>query len=130
MTEEHDNKSDSIEVIVEKPRRGRPPTGTVRVDRPKKMGVVFKEAIVRKSISIPESLWKRLRMMGIWENRTDESLVNEALEDLVLRGERERETEENLTKILVERDMGHSSKYKRSRRLAQKKKRAEAEAEA
>lgn len=125
MTEGND-KSGSIEPGPAKRPVGRPRQGPPRVTRPAKAGVKFTEAIVRKSISMPESLWKRLRMMGIWENRTDESLINEALEDLVLAGEREREAEEKMTKILVERDMGHSSKYKQARRARLKQERRKA----
>ena len=72
-------------------------------NKPKKQRRQFEGSIVRVTVALSEDIWKRLKIVGIWENRTLEDVINEACEDLALRAERQRAAEEQLTQKLIKK---------------------------
>jgi|GEM_PF-6946245 len=72
-------------------------------DKPPKLRHLFKKSIVRVSVSMDEEIWKRLKIIAIWENRTLESVIGEALADLALRAEKQRSAEGKVTEKVVKK---------------------------
>lgn len=102
-----------VDVAIKKSKAS-PPR---RDRRPPRQRKIFETPVIRVTVSMEEAIWKRLKIIALWENRTLDSVIHEALMNLALQAERQLEAEQQLSKILREKSKKSKTRKKKTSKV-------------